>query len=33
VAAMNSQHLGGRSGLPGLGEVRKFLVSKGITLE
>jgi sulfofructose kinase len=32
VAAMNSQQLGGRSGLPGFGEVMKFLVSKGITL-
>ena len=33
VAAMNSQHLGGRSGLPGFEEVMKFLVGKGIALE
>ena len=33
VAAMNSQHLGGRSGLPRFDEVKEFLVGKGIVLE
>jgi sulfofructose kinase len=33
VAAMNSQHLGGRSGLPLLNEVMNFLAGRGITLE
>jgi sulfofructose kinase len=33
VAAMNSQHLGGRSGIPGFDEVVKYLISDGITLE
>jgi sulfofructose kinase len=33
VAAMNSQHLGGRSGLPRFAEVMKFLAGRGITLE
>ena len=32
VAALNSQHLGGRSGLPRLDEVVKFLADRGITL-
>ena len=33
VAAMNSQQLGGRSGIPKLDEVIKFLAGYGITLE
>lgn len=33
VAAMNSQHLGGRSGIPRFDEVTKYLMSNGITLE
>jgi sulfofructose kinase len=33
VAALNSQHLGGRSGLPRFNVVMKFLAGKGITLE
>ena len=33
VAAMNSQHLGSRSGIPGFDEVAKYLSSNGITLE
>jgi sulfofructose kinase len=33
VAAMNSQQLGGRSGIPGFDEVTKYLSSNGITLE
>jgi sugar/nucleoside kinase (ribokinase family) len=32
VAAMNSQQLGGRSGIPKLDEVIKFLVGYGVTL-
>jgi len=33
VAAMNSQHLGGRSGVPGFDDVKKFLLGRGIQLE
>jgi len=33
VAAMNSQHLGGRSGLPKFDEVKEFLAAKSIILE
>jgi sulfofructose kinase len=32
VAAINSQHLGGRSGIPKFDEVTKYLIGKGITL-
>jgi sulfofructose kinase len=32
VAAMNSQHLGGRSGIPEFDEVAKYLVGYGVTL-
>lgn len=33
VAAMNGQHLGGRSGIPGFDEVSGFLASRGVQLE
>jgi sulfofructose kinase len=33
VAAMNSQHLGGRGGIPGFPDVASFLLDRGITLE
>jgi sugar/nucleoside kinase (ribokinase family) len=33
VAAMNSQHLGGRSGIPGFDEVIEYLTGYGITLK
>jgi sulfofructose kinase len=33
VAAMNSQHLGGRAGIPNCAGVLSFLLSNGITLE
>jgi sulfofructose kinase len=33
VAALNSQHLGGRSGIPRFAEVMNFLASRGMPLE
>ena len=33
VAGMNTQHLGGRSGIPGFEDVLKFLVNRGISVE
>jgi sulfofructose kinase len=33
VAAINTQHLGGRTGIPGFADVLSFLKDRGITLE